>query len=348
LRVENSVNLDNLRMQNNVGQFTLVQSQRNPTSLYGAGLIDAIPASAIESAAQAKHPEFPEVAGRLSRLKDKRVGRFGWKAQTASLQDFVLTACAVELGLEVPGHHQGGSPQKPQERAQGLDLTADECSALVSYVRDLPRPSDRKPATENESVEVAAGRAIFSRVGCASCHTPKLGDVDGLYSDLLLHDMGEPLGDIGQYGVFDPSSSDEEVIDDAGPIADAGATPVPDQGGPEPELAPPPPAPRFRRAMLGMALPGGVMGRGKRPTAGPASRLEWRTPPLWGFRDSGPYLHDGRAETLDQAVALHGGESAQIAVNYFSLKGNERRRVETFLKSLTAPVRNDVLATAAR
>ena len=206
---------------NNVGQFVLVRSQRNPTALFGTGLIDAIPEAAIEAAAQAKHPGFPEIAGRVSRLKDKRIGRFGWKAQTASLPDFVLTACAVELGLEVPGHHQGGSPQKPEDRAQGLDLTADECDALVSYVRDLPKPAERKPATDKESTEVAAGRQLFATMGCASCHTPKLGEVDGLYSDLLLHDMGEQLGDTGQYGVFDPSSSDEEVVDDAGPIADA-------------------------------------------------------------------------------------------------------------------------------
>jgi cytochrome c peroxidase len=74
-----------------------------------------------------------------------------------------------------------------------------------------------------------------------------------------------------------------------------------------------------------------------RPTTGPASRFEWRTPPLWGFRDSGPYLHDGRADTLDQAVALHGGEAARIAQNFFQLKPGERRQVEAFLKSLTAP-----------
>ena len=75
----------------------------------------------------------------------------------------------------------------------------------------------------------------------------------------------------------------------------------------------------------------------KRPTSGPASRLEWRTAPLWGFRDSGPYLHDGRADTIDQAVAFHGGEAAKIARRYFGLSPRERQQVEVFLKSLTAP-----------
>ena len=110
------------RPQGRAGEFALLHSQRNPTALFGAGLIDAIPDDVLEAAAKVKHPGFPEVAGRVSRQKDKRIGRFGWKAQTPSLNDFVLTACAVELGLEVPGHHQGGLPQAPEVKATGLDL----------------------------------------------------------------------------------------------------------------------------------------------------------------------------------------------------------------------------------
>ena len=66
-------------------------------------------------------------------------------------------------------------------------------------------------------------------------------------------------------------------------------------------------------------------------------RQEWRTPPLWGFRDSGPYLHDGRAQTLEQAVAMHGGQAASSAQQFFGLSPRERLRVEAFLKSLVAP-----------
>jgi CxxC motif-containing protein (DUF1111 family) len=64
---------------------------------------------------------------------------------------------------------------------------------------------------------------------------------------------------------------------------------------------------------------------------------EWRTPPLWGFRDSGPYMHDGRAETLDEAVALHGGQAERSARLYFELKLVERLQVQTFLNTLAAP-----------
>ena len=144
------------------------------------------------------------VKGRVSRTKDGRVGRFGWKGQIASLQDFVLTACSVELGLEVPGHHQGRDPTGRDEPARGLDLSQTECAALVAYVRSLPAPRvARAPSF--------GGEEVFERIGCASCHTPTLGGVDGIYSDLLLHDMGAQLADSGGYGIAGRRSPGEQV-----------------------------------------------------------------------------------------------------------------------------------------
>ena len=81
---------------------------------------------------------------------------------------------------------------------------------------DLPRPAERKPESEREANEIQAGRGLFTKVGCATCHAPKLGKVEDMYSDLLLHDLGPALGDVGQYGVFDPSSSEDEIVDDPG------------------------------------------------------------------------------------------------------------------------------------
>ena len=85
------------------GDVTATTSERNPTPLFGSGLINAIPAEIIEAVAkeQANSETSPEIHGRVSRLAGGRIGRFGWKGQTASLEDFVLTACAVELGTRV-------------------------------------------------------------------------------------------------------------------------------------------------------------------------------------------------------------------------------------------------------
>jgi CxxC motif-containing protein (DUF1111 family) len=292
-------------------------SRRNAPALFGSGLIDAIPDSVIEEAAKATFPGFPEVKGRVSRLRDGSIGRFGWKAQTSSLKEFVLTACAVELGLEVPEHPQGKLPYVSGGHAQkpGLDLDSSECDALVAFVRNLPPPQQRRPSSDREAEAIRQGKKRFEEAGCATCHTPKLGSVDRLHSDMLLHDMGPELADSGIYGNVSP-----------------GEDPDPDQ-------------PAEVNAIAGAGA-GGAPGAVKAPRG--ATRQEWRTPPLWGFRDSAPYLHDGRAANLEEAVALHGGQAARSAQNFFQLKPEQRLEVETFLKSLIAPVATDLARAEQR
>ena len=124
--------------------------------------------------------------------------------------------------------------------------------------------------------------------------------------------MGPELGDTGNYGVFTPNSPEEEQQDQ--PLQEAnGGNPF---GRPS------------AQAKLTPAQLAKVVG---------AMRQEWRTPPLWGVRDSGPYLHDGRADTLEQAIAFHGGQAASTTAKFFHLKPEERQQVIAFLKSLTAP-----------
>ena len=57
-----------------------------------------------------------DVRGRVSRTAEGRIGRFGWKAQIASLHEFVRGACANELGLEVPGIRRRSRPLTPTRR----------------------------------------------------------------------------------------------------------------------------------------------------------------------------------------------------------------------------------------
>ena len=70
-----------------------------------------------------------------------------------------------------------------------------------------------------------------------------------------------------------------------------------------------------------------------------AGPREWRTPPLWGLRDSAPYLHDGRADTISAAIATHDGEGLDAAQKFARLTFAERQQVELFLQSLTLPER---------
>jgi hypothetical protein len=257
------------------GSVTLNLSERNTPALFGSGRIDEIPGEVLVATAKSQPAA---IRGRVGRDRDGQIGRFGWKAQISSLHEFVRGACANELGLEVAEHAQSVSPVAPKAKAKGLDMTEPDCDALVAYVRALPSPVVIDPDGPLGTQTMRDGRRLFADAGCVACHVPSLGDVQGIYSDLLLHDLGPSLSDSGSaYGMQGPSSP-------GGPIAQ-----------------------------------------------------EWRTPPLWGYRDSGPYLHDGRAEDLEEAVALHDGQGKASARLFFTLSAEDRAKIETFLKSLIAP-----------
>ncbi len=60
----------------------------------------------------------------------------------------------------------------------------------------------------------------------------------------------------------------------------------------------------------------------------------YRTPPLWGIKDTAPYLHDGRGEDLVDAIMHHHGEAAQVRANYLALLSSEQAALILFLEDL--------------
>jgi CxxC motif-containing protein (DUF1111 family) len=275
----------------------VVVTQRNTPALFGDGLIDGISDEAL-LAHQREHStaarivglngaKDSKIRGRIARLADGRIGRFGWKLEFATLTDFVKAACANELGLSNPGRPQATPLSKPDHVARGVDLTEEQCTLMTDFIRSLPTPRVELPTDPIAAEEVALGRSLFESVGCADCHSPSLGEVAGLYSDMLLHDMGVELeSSTGYYGSIVP--------------------------------APPIRNDKFEES--------------EQP-----SPVEWRTAPLWGVADSGPYLHDGRAETLDDAILAHGGEGSDVTARYQALSGRDRAAIIGFLKTLRAP-----------
>jgi CxxC motif-containing protein (DUF1111 family) len=274
-------------------------TQRNTPALFGAGLIDTlcdddiVSAQRWQAAARRGRSLFPaartEVSGRVARLPDGRIGRFGWKLEFASLREFVKAACANELGLSNPGRPQATPLGRPDYRAAGVDLTDEQCELMTDYIRSLPRPIEVRAENADQANLITTGKSLFSRIGCNACHTESLASVRGFYSDLLLHDMGSDLASQGGY------RGPRDLEDRPGPP------------GNEPEDSEQP-----------------------APT-------EWRTPPLWGVADSAPYLHDGRALGLEQAIEMHGGEARSSADRFRQLAPENQRAIVTFLKSLRAP-----------
>ena len=76
-------------------------------------------------------------------------------------------------------------------------------------------------------------------------------------------------------------------------------------------------------------------------TEGSAKSYEWKTPPLWGLglaknSQGGNYflMHDGRAQSIEAAILLHGGEGQQSNTNYQNLSQNDKQKLIKFLESL--------------
>jgi CxxC motif-containing protein (DUF1111 family) len=151
------------------------------------------------------------------------------------------------------------------------------------------------PSDNLQALAVTEGEAAFETIGCALCHRREIGNVAGIYSDLLLHDMGSALSD-----------------------------PVPANS-------------RRRHGAMGGYSGGFIDASSVADASANTATQEWRTPPLWGIRESAPYLHDGRAATVEEAIVLHGGEALTSVENYLELSLDQRASMVAFLNCLVAP-----------
>ena len=263
-----------------------VTALRQSTPLFGLGLIEAIPDATIERLAA--RPAHDGIAGKAAHITDivsgdVRVGRFGWKAQQATLLAFAADAYRNEMGITNRFFPTENAPNGDTAKLAKWDKVADpedqvdlatgrgDIDTAADFMRLLGAPPQR-PATS----AAMAGAGIFRQLGCDGCHQPVLvtgrNDIPALnlkpvplFSDLLLHDMGA-LGD----GIAQA---------DAGPH-------------------------------------------------------DFRTAPLWGLRASAPYLHDGRAPTVDAAIRAHDGEAANPRDRYLRLREMQRRQLLEFLNSI--------------
>ena len=202
-----------------------VIARRAPIPLFGAGLVEAIPDEALLALEDPVDRDRDGVSGRAAIVVDvaaghRRVGRFGWKAQHATLLAFGADAYRNEMGIT--------NDLFPRESAFGIS------NAQMRSCDPFPDPEDRRdPHTGRRGIDnfesfmrflapvgrshvdegTLAGERVFSAIGCAACHVPRLTtgasahpafnrrSVD-LFSDLLLHDVG--TGDGIQQGAAEP------------------------------------------------------------------------------------------------------------------------------------------------
>ncbi len=378
--------LFNNRIGNNEILIRARLYQRNTTPLFGAGLIDAV--SEKEILAQARSQlHYPEISGRPATLKDGLIGKFGWRGNIPSLLDFVDQACANEVGLETRRKRQPRDPLNPDYRNPTTDISDGQIRAMNQFIVSLPAPVRNIPHDAADRARVVRGEQLFASVGCAVCHVPNLGPATGLYSDLLLHEMGYDSIDLNHaepyiirrtpirfvantrvttsgirgakgMGVYYGGTTRIESTDVSRAYRSTGSRRA-----------------RRRRFNSGYSFVAPVVPSlmmeiadfesrvlsessetvddGAKRTVTDESRVEesyirlhirptkfneeWRTPPLWGMRDSAPYMHDGRAETVLESIAMHDGESAGTRDRFLQLPLADRHAILAFLDTLVAP-----------
>jgi CxxC motif-containing protein (DUF1111 family) len=180
---------------------------RTTPDIFGFGLLDAVPDSAILAYADPDDRDGDGISGRPNRFFDGRLGRFGRKALVPALREFNDGALAAEQGITspaVPTEETVGGRPLPEgvDPAPDPELSAAATEALDAFVRLLAPPSPQRL-----SREARQGRDAFARVGCDRCHVPALHTGDNpvpalrhrevaAYTDLLLHDMGPEFADI--------------------------------------------------------------------------------------------------------------------------------------------------------
>lgn len=258
---------------------------------------------------------------------DLVVRPFGWKGHQATLRGMIEESLHIHHGLVAVGvqravhegtldggiYRAGTSKKWSDLDGDGVEFEVDSgmIATVVGYLAQLEVPVVRPPRDPGLLDLFAAGRDRFEAIGCAGCHTPTL-------------ELDDPKLDVRR----------ELTVPIAGPplVVDVAK----DGDGPkvEPKYAGPV---TTYLVHLFSDLKRHDMGDGL-ATPAPQGTIPARvflTRSLWGLAETAPYLHDGRAPTVNEAIAFHGGEAAAARDAYLALDATERASIRVFLLSLS-------------
>lgn len=199
-----------------LGTDTMISARAAPPMI-GLGLLEAISAQDILARADPDDADGNGISGRANIAPGPDgplLGRFGWKAATASVRQQSAMAFAQDIGISTPEFPDGWgdcTPAQPTCRAaphgdgdqRVFEADGPTLDATAFYAAHLAVPARRDLA----EAQVLAGKALFYGLGCTACHTPKFVtariaedparsfQLIWPYTDLLLHDMGAGLAD---------------------------------------------------------------------------------------------------------------------------------------------------------
>jgi CxxC motif-containing protein (DUF1111 family) len=186
---------------------TVIEPRLAP-ALFGAGLLEAVPESAIgEGAAKQAGGGYSGIPAWQLRGGKRLLGRLGWQGNAVSIRDQTTRAFANEMGLTSNDRpHDDCTPAEADCRAQpnggSPEISQELLDAVVAFVGTLAVPESPAHAKSG-----SLGPELFANIGCAACHRPQLPvelpgsggtrvlGVIAPYTDLRLHDLGVDMAD---------------------------------------------------------------------------------------------------------------------------------------------------------
>lgn len=246
----------------------------------------------------------PEVIGSVTPEEALVVRPFGRKGENFTMRDFDRGAMQFHFGIqpnEVVGEHVDADGDGVID-----ELTVDEMSFL--HIFDVTNPV---PRIDSIDASANAGFQAFQAIGCANCHQP------------VLKTRGHLLPLSTPEVATNPNANVYRTID----LGQVGFQRVQGENG----VYVPFFADLKRHDMgprLAESFESGRRGIGN---------SYFTTARLWGIADTAPYLHDGRATTLPEAIELHGGEAQAARDAFLALTQAKRNDLLHFLGKLRTP-----------
>jgi len=290
-------------LQERVPEGAQVRALRSSLSTLGDGYVEAILDSTLEAIAASQAAQSGgRVAGQLVYADvmeapgTKRVGRFGWKNQHASLLAFSADAYLNEMGITSPLQpHENTSMGRPvasfdqvadpEERPHPRAPNGPDVEAFARFMRSTKAPPRNQLL--GSTADAIAGEEVFHRIGCTLCHVASI--------------QTAPVGTVLNGGTL--------IVDDA--LGDRIIHPYSD----------------FLLHDVGT-------GDGVVQNGGPESARKLRTPPLWGLRTRPRLMHDLGSITRTDAIQRHKGEALDSQEQFRTLLPSERAQLLIFLDSL--------------
>jgi CxxC motif-containing protein (DUF1111 family) len=226
-----------------------------------------------------------------------RIGRFGWKAQHASLQSFAGDAYLNEMGITNPFDGGGGTSENPCSTAEGVrnctgapfdpvadpEDDGDDVLAFADFMAATRAPGRQNPIP----AAATRGDSLFNAVGCAVCHTRNFT-------------TAAPGTAINGGAFLVPTALGNKIIH---PFSD-------------------------------FALHNIGTGDGIVQNAGQGSANQMRTAPLWGIRGRNRLMHEGLNITIFDSIQLHAGQATTARNNFNALTAAQRNDLIAFVLSL--------------